>query len=150
MNYKKINDPVMKYYSLDKFKYLQVDRNDSEEVQIEKKKRHNKLSYCDTCKHLRPPRAFHCAQCGVCVEVHDHHCPWVGTCIGFKNLKYFISFLFWTATVALVTVGVTAYVMFTCVDQMADDTELLFSIVAKLSFTYGCIIALCLYSFFLY
>lgn len=61
------------------------------------------LSYCHTCKLLRPPRAFHCDSCGVCVEVHDHHCPWVGTCVGLRNSRNFLLFLFTTANHSLMT-----------------------------------------------
>jgi len=118
---------------------------------VDKKKKHNRLSYCETCEFLRPPRSFHCAQCGVCVEVHDHHCPWVGTCIGYRNLKYFIAFLFWTGIIALVTTIEIGYVMFTCEEQMNDyENQMAISVVAKIVFTYAAIIALALLSFWLY
>ena len=87
-----ITNEIEKYYHKRKFKFIPT-----------KGEAKNRLSYCGTCEHLRPPRAFHCSECDVCVEVHDHHCPWIGSCVGYRNSRFFDLFLFWTATHSLLT-----------------------------------------------
>ena len=52
-----------------------------------------KMKYCQTCDIFRPPRTVHCGICECCIERLDHHCPWLGTCVGKRNYKYFICFV---------------------------------------------------------
>ena len=42
---------------------------------------------------MRPPRASHCFECDACVEVMDHHCPYISTCVGRRNYTAFVSFV---------------------------------------------------------
>ena len=48
------------------------------------------LKFCRTCKIPRDLRVYHCPLCGICVLRHDHHCPWLSTCVGLNNNKLFI------------------------------------------------------------
>jgi len=57
-----------------------------------------RLVACDVCSMLRPPRARHCHRCGFCIMDLDHHCQWVGKCIGKKN---YTSFKVFTITLSL-------------------------------------------------
>lgn len=50
--------------------------------------------YCTVCTLEQPVRAKHCRDCGKCVALHDHHCPWLGICIGERNRRQFWFYLF--------------------------------------------------------
>lgn len=49
--------------------------------------------FCLACNVDQPVRAKHCRVCHKCVHRWDHHCTWLGNCIGEKNYLYYIIYL---------------------------------------------------------
>ena len=45
------------------------------------------IRYCKHCRTSKPDRTHHCRVLGQCVLRFDHHCPWVGNTVGWKNQK---------------------------------------------------------------
>ena len=50
---------------------------------------------CNLCHfYIKKSRyAHHCFDCDICIENHDHHCPWTGHCIGRNNYYSFFVFV---------------------------------------------------------
>ena len=48
---------------------------------------------CSVCRLEQPLRTKHCRDCQKCVALHDHHCPWLGTCVGERNRFWFYWYL---------------------------------------------------------
>ena len=64
------------------------------------------LNFCYNCSLYRPPRTSHCSLCDNCVERFDHHCLWLGTCVGKRNYRYFY---FLTSCIVLTAIFQVGY-----------------------------------------
>ena len=60
------------------------------------KSENRKRKYCLICHLFKPERCHHCSKCERCVLGMDHHCPWLLSCIGYYNRRFFLQTLFYT------------------------------------------------------
>ena len=54
---------------------------------------HEPADLCAFCQIKAPKRSRHCVYCDHCVEVFDHHCPWINNCVGRRNQTPFLIFI---------------------------------------------------------
>ena len=74
--------------------------------------------WCPTCNIIKTPRVFHCKICDACISVHDHHCPWLGTCVGQRNHMYFMAYSWATKVHALFCFILNVYFIATNPNKM--------------------------------
>ncbi|KAG8721004.1 palmitoyltransferase pfa5 [Ceratobasidium sp. 395] len=72
--------------------------------------------YCRRDQLLKPMRTHHCRICATCVLQYDHHCPWIGQCVGAFNRKFFLNFVFWST-------WFTAWVFATILPQVIVESN---------------------------
>jgi len=84
------------------------------------------VTWCKKCKSERPERSHHCGDCGTCILRMDHHCPWIGGCIGWRNHKAFLLLNLWsflTCLTFLVSLRTPNSLEALNILKMALDTE---------------------------
>jgi hypothetical protein len=68
--------------------------------------------FCDTCNIFRPTLSSHCRLCNHCCSVFDHHCNWIGNCVGQRNHREFIGFITLGTVLAwLLPVGIVVFLV---------------------------------------
>ena len=50
-------------------------------------------NFCIHCMIRRPQRSKHCRRCARCVAKHDHHCPWINSCVANNNIRHFFIYI---------------------------------------------------------
>lgn len=113
---------------------------------------------CGVCHFNKPERTHHCSRCRRCVVNLDHHCVWTGSCIGERNLRYFLLLILqltlgclYTTLVCLVPLFRCPLVCPVCVSHcphwrlgyfmLAAATGGLFCILSRYTFSYAGLLA---------
>jgi len=88
-------------------------------------------TFCEMCKASKPPRAHHCRRCARCVFRMDHHCVWIGNCVGYGNQKHFILLLSYLTALSFMDVFL---ILLNFIQSfLQDDLELFFTIFIKIA-----------------
>ena len=77
--------------------------------------------YCPMCLVKKKYRSRHCLICQKCVDDFDHHCFWVGNCIGKNNYTLFFIFLVFILVNTLFNMAIN--ILYLATEMSNDDIE---------------------------
>ena len=66
-------------------------------------------NFCPFCLVKKNYKNTHCLICQKCIDEFDHHCFWVGNCIGKNNYSFFFIFLIFVVFNTIYNFGITSY-----------------------------------------
>ena len=78
-------------------------------------------NFCPYCLVKNKFSSMHCLICQKCIDEFDHHCFWVGNCVGKNNYTLFFIFLIYILLNILFNIGVNIYFLVT--QFMSSSTE---------------------------
>ena len=70
------------------------------------------VNYCYLCEVNVRKRSKHCRRCNKCVDIFDHHCPWLNTCVGERNYRYFLLFLVYHAALCFYSTYIHSMIIY--------------------------------------
>ena len=79
--------------------------------------------FCPQCLVKNKFRSKHCLICQICIDEFDHHCFWVGNCIGKDNYTLFFIFLIYILINTLFNIGVNIYYLINEMGSAEAETE---------------------------
>ena len=80
-------------------------------------------NFCPYCLVKKKYRSLHCLICQKCVDEFDHHCFWVGNCIGKKNYTLFFIFLIYILLNTLFNVCINIFFLITELKSSATEED---------------------------
>ena len=77
-------------------------------------------NFCPYCLVKKTYRSLHCLICQKCVDEFDHHCFWVGNCIGKNNYTLFFIFLVYILLNTFFNISLNIYFL---AKELKDGTD---------------------------
>ena len=80
-------------------------------------------NFCPHCLVKHKYKSLHCLICKKCIEEFDHHCFWVGNCVGNNNYTLFFIFLIYVILNILFNFGIPTFYLLTIIILNTDENR---------------------------